>query len=576
MSALRDALRRLDEDQGFAAYAAFDNALEDAGEDAAGLEPKRLAILRNMTVEPMLPILRGEMARLGWRAEVYLGDYDAVAAEVLAPDSGLHNFDSDVIILVQWLETLSPALAAGEGDAGEVARVVETVVGWLAALRERTAAPVLMNNFPDAGELNARLAEAVAGIADVYSVGWAALFARLGEGRGFDARSWKAAQQPLSRHAIVPAARAFGGTMRALAGKAAKCLVLDCDGTLWGGVVGEDGVEGIDLSEGHLALQRHALDLHDRGIMLAICSKNEAADVDAVFEGRPEMVLKPAHFAAMRVDWSDKAGNLGAIAADLNIGVDALAFADDSAYECAWVRDQLSDVNVLHLTGDAGGFATMLQDSALFESVGLTDEDRKRGRMMAGERARAALRQSSASLDDYLLSLGLVADIGPPRPDEVPRVAQLTQRTNQFNLTTRRYTEGDIQRFLDDPAADVVVLKLRDKVAELGLIGVAITEAAGREGRLDSLLLSCRALGRGAEDALLACALVGLAERGCRRVIGGFRPTARNAQVREFYGRFGFTPHAADGEDVDWVYDAGDDVLTPPAYPVWLDVRERT
>ncbi len=579
MSVLVDALRRLDEDQGFAAYVAFDNAQEDTDGADIGLESRRVAILRNMTVEPMLPIIRGEMARLGWRAEIYMGDYDAVAAEVLSPTSGLYEFAPDIIVLMQWLETLSPDLAAGQGSDAEVTRVVETMIGWLTALREQTTAPMLMNDFPGpSGEVvNQRLRAAIGQISDVHLVGWAAIFHRLGDDRGFDARSWTAVRQPLSRHAIVPAGRAFGGVMRALAGKAAKCLVLDCDGTLWGGVVGEDGIDGVELSAGFLALQRQALDLRERGIMLAICSKNEAADVAAVFEQRAEMLLKPEHFAAMRVNWDDKASNLRGIAEELNIGVDALAFIDDSTFECAWVRDQLPAVNVIHLTGNSSRFADMLADSGLFENTGLTDEDRQRNQMMAGERARQEIRQSAASLDDYLRGLGLVADIGTPTADEITRVAQLTQKTNQFNLTTRRYTEGDIRRFLDDPAFDVVALKLRDTVAELGLIGVAVAhfDEPSREGRIDTLLLSCRALGRGAEDALLAHTVAGLAVRGCVRVVGTYRPTARNVQVKNFYGRFGFVAAATDGEDVDWVYDAGDSVVTPPAYPDWLDMRVR-
>ncbi|MEQ9575458.1 MAG: HAD-IIIC family phosphatase [Rhodospirillales bacterium] len=360
-----------------------------------------------------------------------------------------------------------------------------------------------------------------------------------------------------------------------LFGQVRKCLVLDCDGTLWGGIVGEDGLDGIKVSAAYQAFQREALNLRRRGVMLAICSKNNEPDVLEVLREHPDMLLREEHFVATQINWDDKATNLRRIAEELNIGIDALVFADDNAFECDFIRQAVPDVAVLHVSGDPSGFRTLLTDRAFFDTPTLSAEDAKRSEMMAAERTRKQMVSSAESLEDYLRSLEIVATIGVPGPREIGRVAQLTQKTNQFNLTTRRYTEGDIERFLAAPDMGVYYLKLRDKVSDIGLIGVAITRPQENGVRLeiDTFLMSCRALGRGAEDALIARIAKDAAMNGYREIVGSYLPTKKNGQVADFYAKRGFAKLPGQGEGTSWSLDLGGQGVD---IPDWIHLTDGT
>jgi len=333
-------------------------------------------------------------------------------------------------------------------------------------------------------------------------------------------------------------------------------------------------MEGIQIGleypgAAHRALQRAILDLYQRGIILAVCSKNNPADAMEALENHPGMLLRPQHFAALRINWEDKAQNLREIAAELNIGIDAVAFLDDNPVERERVRAALPEVTVIELPKDPLGYAEALRACPVFERLSLSVEDRERGRYYAEQRQRESYRQSATSLEEFYRSLQQEVELVPVAPETVVRVAQLTQKTNQFNLTTRRYSEQQIEAMATDPEWCVYSVRVRDRFGDNGLVGVAITRDLGRNCLIDSLLLSCRVLGREVETALLFFLTVQARRRGAEVLQGWFRPTAKNALARDFYARQGFRLVREEEEGSLWSLDL---LASSVACPEWMKV----
>jgi FkbH-like protein len=326
----------------------------------------------------------------------------------------------------------------------------------------------------------------------------------------------------------------------------AKVLVVDGDNTLWGGIIGEDGLDGIALGPEYpgsvyVAFQRRLLELRQRGLLLALCSRNNEADVRQVLAEHPHQVLRDEHFAAMRANWDSKPDNLRAIAAELNLGLDAFVFVDDSAHECLAVRRALPQVTVVQTPSEPAALPACLDGLARLEILTLTEEDRTRTALYAQERQRRSLAAASDDPEQYLASLEMVMTVGLDDARQAARIAQLTQKTTQFNLTTRRYSEADIRRLAADPDWLVAHFSLADVFGDSGVVGVALVHGLSRtEVEIDSFLMSCRVIGRRAESAFLGYVLDLLGQRGVRVVHAGYAPTARNALVREFWGAHGF------------------------------------
>lgn len=581
-------------------YLVMNNTIASISPGDSPLPPMRIAILRNFTVEPLLPVIKGETVLNGFYPVLYLGNYDTIAADTLNPDSEFYTFNPDLIILAQWLDSLSPALTARflsltpEQVEQELEAILAGIERHIAAIRQFSRTPILLNNFPlpacptlgilDAQsesyqtysilQLNRLLTRRIKQWVDVYVVNYMGLMAHYGLAQSFDERQWYIARAPLARHIIVPLGQEYGKFVRALRGKPRKCLVLDCDNTLWGGILGEDGINGIQLGtaypgSAYQAFQREILNLHDRGVILALCSKNNQADVLEVLRRHPDMILREEHFATWQINWEDKATNLRRISADLNIGTEALVFVDDSQFECELIRRQLPEVTVLQLFAEPVTFRSRLCAAACFDSLSFSSEDRQRSLMYQADKQRKALQLQAGSLREYLSQLQLVAEIAVPGEMEIPRVSQLTQKTNQFNLTTRRYSPGEIQSFVNRPETDVFYLKLRDKIADLGIVGAVIVRYNWDTVEIDTFLLSCRAIGRGAEDALLAYVLNHAGAHHYSYVKGFFVKTAKNEQVAEFYSRHNFLPVAQTETGSEWLLE-----LTQPDYamPDWIQV----
>jgi FkbH-like protein len=362
--------------------------------------------------------------------------------------------------------------------------------------------------------------------------------------------------------------------LHALTGRLCKAVAVDLDNTLWGGIVGEDGTDGLALDDeypgsAYRELQRALLDLHRRGIMLAVCSKNNPADALEVLERHPGMLLRPEHFAAMRINWNDKVSNVLEIAAELNIGIDAVAFLDDNPAERELIRRLLPEVTVVELPADPIEFADTVRSAPVFERSTLTSEDRARGRYYTEERQRRELEQRTSSVEDFLESLDIRVEIAPLRSASLARAAQLTQKTNQFNLTTRRYTEQELAALADSSTARVYTLRAADRFGDAGIVGVAILKLAAGECEIDSLLMSCRVIGRTIETAFLSTLVDEARGDGARTIFGRFVPTAKNAPAKDFYPEHGFSQRASADGWSEWELDLASEAVAPPR---WVDV----
>lgn len=531
----------------------------------------RVAFARSFTVEPVVPLLEAAMRLHGVRLDVRVGDFNTYAQDLLDPESGLYAHGSDVVVLAVQTRDVAPDLWHGfagldETAAGQVVdRVVEGYRSWIGAFRSRSQASLVLHNLevpvePELGvldvqrargqaevlrDLNRRLVALAAEWPGVHVLDYDGLVSRHGRVLWHDERKWLTARMPIAADCLWPMAAEYLRFLLPLAGRVAKALVVDLDDTLWGGVLGEDGPDGVRLDGEYpgaafLALQRAILGLRARGVVLAVASKNDHADAMGVLEGHPAMLLRPEHFAAVRINWNDKADSLREIARELNVGLDALAFLDDSPAERERIRQELPEVTVIDLPADPMGYAGALRRCPVLERLSLSDEDRARSRYYAEQRERAELQRTVTSVEDYLRSLRMEMEMCELRTASLGRVAQLTQKTNQFNVTTRRYTEAEVGELAADPCTRVYQVSVRDRFGDNGLVGVAVTRDAAEACEIDTLLLSCRVIGRTVETAMLARLAQDARDRGLRSLRGWFLPTARNAPASDLYPKHGF------------------------------------
>jgi FkbH-like protein len=356
-----------------------------------------------------------------------------------------------------------------------------------------------------------------------------------------------------AKQEIAPAAAPLYGDLvarwlAAIAGKSAKCLVLDLDNTLWGGVIGDDGLGGIEIGQGsavgeaHLALQAYAKSLSQRGVILAVCSKNDQAVALEPFQAHPDMLLRQPDIACFVANWGDKPNNLRAIAQALNIGLDSLVFVDDNPFERALVRRALPMVMVPEIGDDPSRFVPILAAAGYFEATTITAEDRARADLYRGNAERDALRASATDLDAYLRDLDMRLIVRPFDRTGLPRIVQLINKSNQFNLTTKRYTEPMAEAVIEDRDAFGLQLRLLDRFGDNGVIAIVIGRREnGTTIKIDTWLMSCRVLGRGVEQATLAAIVSQAREMGAIRLMGAFIPSDRNAMVRGHYASLGFS-----------------------------------
>lgn len=546
-----------------------------------GLKPLKLALLSSFSIEFFHDALIAQGFANGLRIEIYQSGFGQIRQEILDPQSGLYAFAADVTIMAvegeDWLPELYAGFMAADPGGGllqqAAARFEQEMAELARAYRRYSSKPLLVHNLAQpqhlrAGIADARLmhpqqeliscvnrglAKALAEVVDIYVLDYAGLVARHGVRQWYDARMRLYAKAPIAAGMLGALSREYLKYFRALSGLAKKCLVVDLDNTLWGGVIGEDGLDGIKLGANYpgsafVEFQRAILDLHQRGVILAIASKNNAADVDAVFAQHQFMQLKPSHFAASEVHWEPKSESLRRIARQLSIGLEHMVFADDNPVECEQVRRELPMVTVIHLPKRAELYVDTLLEEGLFDTLGLSDEDRRRGALYQQRAQAEAMRSETGSIEDYYRSLAMELSVAAVDNATLPRTAQLTQKTNQFNLTTFRYSEADVAERMASPDWLLCTVGVRDRFGDNGIVGIMMAKESDGRLDIDTFLLSCRVIGRTVETAMLAHLCKAARGRGLSRLSGQLRPTPKNAPARDLFARHGFTKLGEDEE----------------------------
>ena len=490
----------------------------------ADLRPLRIALMGGATTDFLAAPLRLELESVGLDATLFSGEYGTYAQQMLDADSDAVAFAPEVAVLLLTHASIATWPAVGDG-AADVNALVDRVAGeWLALcerFHERTGCEIIVTNLHATAarvmgnlgsrlpwdpntflrQLNRALGERAPAYVHVLDI--ETLAALHGVATWFDPRFWHHSKQPVSFACLVPFVRNLAAMIGAIYGRTAKCLVLDLDNTLWGGVVGDDGVEGLRIGEGDAeseafkAFQTYLLRLKERGLLLAVCSKNEEANALAPFEQLPEMVLRRRDFVAFKASWGPKSDAVQAIARELNLGLDALVFVDDNPAERELIKQALPQVKVVELSRDPAEYPALLDQSGWLEVTRLTDEDRRKTEQYLENQQRDALLTAHADYDGYLASLGQQATIRPFDRESLDRVTQLINKTNQFNLTTMRMTRSEVEALLDRPDVYTACVRLVDRFGDNGIISALSGHVRDGVLHVDLWLMSCRVFKRG-------------------------------------------------------------------------------
>lgn len=529
----------------------------------------RLALVGGCNLYPLHEMVEHLLETAGWDVRLYVGRYDNYVAEILEPESALYAFQPQVLFLLPALRCCRYAgqwTDAAEKVRAEAARLAHQLLELCQTAHERTHAEILLANFPlpagfDPGPyrsrtlasdwsfrklVNLELGAAAPPCVSICDLEF--LACRRGTAACEDARAWYESKLPGSPEFLADIAREVVRMVEALWRSPKKVLVLDLDNTIWGGVVGDDGLAGIEIGdtsprgEAFKAFQKKVLSLLERGVLLAVCSKNDADKAREPFEKHPDMVLRPEHIVSFKANWDPKSENLRAIAAELNLGLDSFVFVDDNPAEIEIVRRFVPEVSTILLGPDPADYVRQLEDARHFEPRALTAEDGTRTAQYRQEAERRALLESVTDMDAYLKSLEMRAIVSDFNATDAPRIAQLINKSNQFNLTTRRRTEAEVRALLQDPSYVCFSLRLADRFGDHGLIAVVIGRLQEDGLEVDTWLMSCRVLKRQVEEETLNELVRQALARGCRWIRGVYLPTEKNGMVRDLYPRLGFCP----------------------------------
>ncbi len=540
----------------------------------AALPRLRVALLSSSTTEQLVPGLRVAGLRHGVHLDVYTGGFGQYRQELMQPPESLRAFAPAAVLLSLSARALVGTVPLDSDEAAVESRVaaeVDELRGLWAAARRHLGATVLQQTCLDVfeplfGSLDRSVPAAPARLVErlndllaraaredgVLLVDVARAAARDGLDAWYDPARWLQGKMEIAPQAGGRFGELVARIVAAQQGRARKCVVFDLDNTLWGGVVGDVGLQGLALGEGsaageaHLELQRYARRLKERGVVLAVCSKNDPAIAKEAFSRHPEMALRLDDIACFVANWNDKAENLREIARTLNIGLDSLVFVDDNPAERARVREALPMVAVPELPDDPSLYVRALASQGYFEAVSFTREDTQRSASYAANAQREVLRESARSMDDFLRGLEMTAVHGPVAALELERSTQLINKTNQFNTTGRRYSADEVARLAADPAGLSLQLRLVDRFGDNGLVSVMLLRDAGAGVLdIDTWVMSCRVFGRQLEDEAMNIVVELARARGARALTARYVPTDRNGVVAGLYPGLGFA-HAGD------------------------------
>jgi FkbH-like protein len=528
----------------------------------------KIAMLGSFTTHQLVTLLELYLQSGRVEAEIYEADYGVFRQEIIDPSSELYRFQPDFIVVATTWRDLGHRPDPAD-DRAIIAQKVEAELADWALLwktaHDRLGCQIIQNNF-DAPAwrvlgnhesrhpsgfgryvslVNMAIQDNAPTYVTIHDIDH--LSASWGRWEWGEERFYHHAKMPCSPEHMVDYAHSLASLILAHLGITKKCLVLDLDNTLWGGVIGDDGLAGIRLgqgdpeSESFVSFQRYAKGLRDRGVILAVCSKNTDSVAREPFEKHPEMQLRLGDIACFMANWDDKATNLGRIASQLNIGLNSLVFVDDNPAERSIVRRLQPEVAVPELPADPAGYVMALERQRYFQTLTVSAEDLKRTDYYRTDLSRKAMESSAADLEGFLKSLEMTARIGPITSETLERSVQLIHRSNQFNLTTRRHSVAEVQTMMRDKSWLTLTVSLSDKFGDNGLISVLLARVDSAALVIDTWLMSCRVLKRGTEQFLLNHIAAAARERGLAAIKGEYIATAKNGLVRDHYSSLGFT-----------------------------------
>jgi len=537
----------------------------------------KLAIIGGCSLRPLADLIEHFASIYSDRAiQPWVGDYDNYVAEALDSDSDLYRFSPDAVIVLpseRRCRYMGDPTAPFESQRAEAEAAAREIIELCETLHDRSRAEIVLSNFklppnPDPGpirgasfasdysfkkEVNSIIGRTAKPFVHICDAEF--LANRMGTSVASDERSWFESKQPGSKEFLVAFAKEAAFIVSSLRRASRKVAVLDLDNTLWGGVVGDDGLDGVEIGttsargEAFRHFQEYLLSLSKRGILLAVCSKNDYDVAMKAFLEHPEMVLRCDDIVSYRINWNPKSDNIREIAQELNLGLDSLVFMDDNIAEIEIVRQFVPEVACIWMGEDPSKFASMVQESRLFEVRTLTSNDLERTTQYQSEKARQELQSRATDMPAYLASLEMEAKTQAFSVSDVPRISQLINKSNQFNLTTIRRTESQVKDVISDPLKIGLTVRLSDRFGDHGLIGILICDIKTHVLNVETWIMSCRVLKRQVEDLMLNCVFELAADRGCDAVVGKYVATAKNSMVANHYSDLGFDLVEATGAE---------------------------
>lgn len=535
---------------------------------AARSKPLRLALVGGSTLYPLSELIEHLLIVTRGQIEMMSGDFNNYRAEILDASSGLYAFEPEIVVILPDDQTCRYAgklTDAEELVAAEVDRAAGELLHYCSAVRQRSGAEIILCNFilPSYFDLgafrtkspasdwnfkkavNQRLGRKAQNFVHICDLEFLAY--RLGGLAARSEKAWFESKQLCSALLQTALAKEIAHLINSLKKTPKKVLALDLDNTLWGGVIGDDGIEGIEIGdtsprgEAFKAFQTYVLSLTERGILLGVCSKNDFENAVEPFRRHPEMVLREENFVSFKANWEPKAQNLMEMADELNLGLDSFIFVDDNPAEIDIVDQFAPEVTTILLEPDPSAYVRQLQESRLFERFSITSEDAQRSTQYRKEAERRSLLARAVDMNSYLASLEMTGTLKEFNALDLPRIAQLINKSNQFNLTTKRRTESEIEKLIKDSGSFGFTMRLADRFGDHGLISVVIGIMPDEETlEIDTWLMSCRVLKRQVEEETLNEIVRRAGRLNCRKVKGVYIPTKKNAMVEDLYPSLGF------------------------------------
>ncbi len=550
----------------------------------------RIAFLASSTINGLEETMRVKCFQKGIDCTTYVGDYNQYNQEILNQDSGLYQFKPDITFLIldsrhifgdhffSWNSvTHDEGVKIIDAKISEIQNICSTfsnnsdsklVITSLQipiyssfGISDRYATNSLKKMIY---EINTKLFEYQNSFAKIFVYDFNEFVGKFGESNIFNYKQFFSGDIKISTEYIPKFVNEVMGYVYAVTGMTKKCIVLDLDNTLWGGIIGEDGFDNIRLGDNpvgrsYVEFQKRLHALNQRGIILAINSKNNFDDAIEVIQKHPSMILRENNFACVKINWNDKVTNLQEIAQELNIGLDSIVFFDDDPINQEYVRKSLPEVLVIDLPKDSSKYPQIITEMKEFDVLQITEEDTKRNDMYLGQKKRKELENKVGNYDEFLKAMNIEVNVQRANSFSIPRISQLTLKTNQFNLTTRRYQEEEVSEFSSSKDKIVECVQVKDKFGDNGITGTYIVEKKDNdEWLIDTFLLSCRIMGRGIEEIMMNQIIENARLSGVKRIKGEFIPTKKNKPAENFYEKLGFKK-----EEKFWVFNTEDTIKKP-------------